>query len=265
MRTASENFDLAVTSTLDEGGPGYGKDFIKKCSVSPDAYVQSALQLAYFRDTKATEGVGKFEATYESSMTRMFLHGRTETVRPVTGDMCAFVRAMEDEGCPPADKLKALQRAAETHVTQFQNAMIGQGIDRHLFGLFCVSVAMGVDSPFLKAALSAPWKLSTSQQPQQQTELWDIKNKAWEDRISPGGGFGPVSPEGYGVSYMVSGEKEIFFHISAMKSVEGKPARTNVQRFRANLFGALTDMKKILSLATAAPSSGGAGGEKKKA
>ncbi|CAG2068280.1 unnamed protein product, partial [Timema podura] len=28
---------------------GYGKDFIKSCRVSPDAYIQLALQLAYFR------------------------------------------------------------------------------------------------------------------------------------------------------------------------------------------------------------------------
>ncbi len=73
---------------------GYGKDFVKRCKVSPDAYLQMAmqvrpgllsldvnhchhrfLQLAYYRDQ------GHFDATYESSMTRLFLHGRTETVR----------------------------------------------------------------------------------------------------------------------------------------------------------------------------------------
>jgi hypothetical protein len=39
--------------------------------VSPDAYIQLAMQLAYHRDQ------GRFDATYESSMTRLFLHGRT--------------------------------------------------------------------------------------------------------------------------------------------------------------------------------------------
>jgi len=285
----ADNFDLTVVSTLDAGGPGYGKDFIKKCSVSPDAFIQAAMQLAYFRDVLETDGAGRFDATYESSMTRLFKHGRTETVRPVTKPMKEFVRCMQDEGAAPGDKLSALQRAAEEHVNQFQAAMCGGGIDRHLFGLFCISVAVGVDSPFLKHALSVPWKLSTSQQPQGQTDLWDIKHEAWKQRISPGGGFGPVSPEGYGVSYMVSGEKEIFFRsfpclfslfvttrvlaptsllrglpplppslphlphplfcpkdISAQKTVDGKPARTNVQRFQRHLFSALTDMKNIL-------------------
>ena len=215
LRSESQNFDSCVVSTKDArcGGPGYGKDFIKRCSVSPDAFVQAAMQLAYWRDTAATDaaGVGKFEPTYESSMTRLFLHGRTETVRPVTEDMCAFVRAMVRLDATPGEKLRCLQAAAATHVAAFQNAMCGQGIDRHLFGLYCVSAGWGLEAPFLGTALSMPWKLSTSQQPQQQTALWDIKHPAWTDRISPGGGFGPVAADGYGVSYMVSGEREIFF------------------------------------------------------
>ena len=44
-----------------------------------------------------------------------------------------------------------------------------------------------------------PWKLSTSQQPQQQTNLWDIKDPKNAHRMSPGGGFGPVHDDGYGV------------------------------------------------------------------
>lgn len=51
----------------------YGKGFMKKCSVSPDAYIQMALQLAYYRDA------GRFSLTYEASMTRLFREGRTET------------------------------------------------------------------------------------------------------------------------------------------------------------------------------------------
>lgn len=39
-----------------------------------------------------------FCLTYESSMTRMFRDGRTETVRSCTSEAVAFVRAMEDAG-----------------------------------------------------------------------------------------------------------------------------------------------------------------------
>lgn len=68
----------------------YGKGFMKKCSLSPDAFLQMTLQLAYYRDA------GQFTLTYETSMTRLFLEGRTETVRPVTMESIAWVKAMED-------------------------------------------------------------------------------------------------------------------------------------------------------------------------
>lgn len=42
----------------------YGKNFIKSCNVSPDVYIQLALQLAYYRL------YGKLTATYESASTR---------------------------------------------------------------------------------------------------------------------------------------------------------------------------------------------------
>ena len=53
----------------------FGKDGIKKCRVSPDAFCQMAYQLAYYRTyTKVTP-------TYESCSVRQYLHGRTETIR----------------------------------------------------------------------------------------------------------------------------------------------------------------------------------------
>jgi len=58
--------------------------------VSPDSFIQQALQLAWYRDQ------GYVTATYESASTRGFLHGRTETIRSVTTDSRVFVRAMLD-------------------------------------------------------------------------------------------------------------------------------------------------------------------------
>lgn len=68
----------------------YGKGLMKKCRLSPDAFIQMALQLAYYRDA------GKFSLTYEASMTRLFREGRTETVRPCTIESAAWVKAMEN-------------------------------------------------------------------------------------------------------------------------------------------------------------------------
>lgn len=69
----------------------YGKGFMKKCRLSPDAYIQMALQLAYYRDA------GRFSLTYEASMTRLFREGRTETVRPCTIESAAWVKSMDDQ------------------------------------------------------------------------------------------------------------------------------------------------------------------------
>ncbi|TNN54296.1 Carnitine O-palmitoyltransferase 1, liver isoform [Liparis tanakae] len=141
----------------------FGKGKIKRCRVSPDAFIQLALQLAYYRE------------------------GRTETVRSCTNESSAFVRALE--AGEAADVCRHLfQEAAEKHQHLNRKAMTGAGIDRHLFCLYVVSKYLRVESPFLKEVLSEPWRLSTSQTPVQ-AELFDIVN--YPEYVSCGGGFGP--------------------------------------------------------------------------
>uniref|UniRef100_A0A8B9PK11 carnitine O-palmitoyltransferase n=1 Tax=Apteryx owenii TaxID=8824 RepID=A0A8B9PK11_APTOW len=120
----------------------FGKGLIKKAKISPDAFVQLALQLAHYRD------MGKFSLTYEASMTRLFREGRTETVRSCTVESCNFVRAMEDP--TESVSLKLLRVATAKHQLLYRLAMTGAGIDRHLFCLYVVSKYLAVDSPFLK-------------------------------------------------------------------------------------------------------------------
>uniref|UniRef100_A0A673XK26 carnitine O-palmitoyltransferase n=1 Tax=Salmo trutta TaxID=8032 RepID=A0A673XK26_SALTR len=161
----------------------FGKGLIKKCRTSPDAFIQIALQLAHFRDK------GRFCLTYEASMTRMFREGRTETVRSCTVETCAFVRSMVEDN-PRELRLKLLKEAATKHQQLYRLAMTGGGIDRHLFCLYVVSKYLGEDSAFLKEVLSEPWRLSTSQTPLQQVELFDLARHP--EYVSSGGGFGPV-------------------------------------------------------------------------
>jgi carnitine O-palmitoyltransferase 1 len=88
---------------------------------------------------------------------------------------------------------------------------------RHLFALYVVSQGTGLKSAFLVDALKEPWRLSTSQQPQQQTTIWNPSGKD-SHLVSYGGGFGPVTDDGYGVSYMVAGENLLFFNISCKRA-----------------------------------------------
>ncbi|GCB63304.1 hypothetical protein scyTo_0007374 [Scyliorhinus torazame] len=106
--------------------------------------------------------------------------------------------------------------AAKNHQHISRLAMVGCGVDRHLFCLYVVSKYLGVNSPFLQEVLSEPWCLSTSQTPIQQIELFDLVNHP--EYISIGGGFGPVADDGYGVSYIIVGENLINFHVSCKVS-----------------------------------------------
>ncbi|XP_022610423.1 carnitine O-palmitoyltransferase 1, liver isoform-like [Seriola dumerili] len=213
----------------------FGKGLIKKCRTSPDAFIQIALQLAHYRDK------GKFCLTYEASMTRLFREGRTETVRSCTMETCTFVRSMiRDE--TRDERLKLLKLAAEKHQNMYRLAMTGDGIDRHLFCLYVVSKYLGEDSAFLKEVLSEPWRLSTSQTPLQQVELFDLVRHP--EYVSSGGGFGPVADDGYGVSYIIVGENLINFHISSKHS----SPETDSHRFGANIKQAMLDILDLFQL-----------------
>lgn len=69
----------------------FGKEKIKTFKCSPDAFVQLALQFAYYKM------FGQPCATYESGSTRKFYHGRTETIRSCTSAALAFCQAMEGD------------------------------------------------------------------------------------------------------------------------------------------------------------------------
>lgn len=56
--------------------------------------------------------------------------------------------------------------------------------------------------------------LSTSQTPVR-GEFADIKKHP--ELLAAGGGFGPVADDGYGVSYIITGEDCIFFHVSCKR------------------------------------------------
>lgn len=60
-------------------------------------------------------------------------------------------------------------------------------------------------------------------------------------QLCPGGGFGPVSDQGYGVSYMLPGDAKLFFHISSKRSAEA----TDSSRFARLLFESLLEMQQL--------------------
>jgi carnitine O-acetyltransferase len=96
IQAATSQFDAAVAKhdLRVVSFEAYGKNQIKKFGVSPDAYAQMAIQLAYYK----MYGVSR--ATYESAQTKKYRYGRTETCRSVSVESVAWVKAMQEPLCP---------------------------------------------------------------------------------------------------------------------------------------------------------------------
>lgn len=213
----------------------YGKEVCKAAKCSPDGWIQMAMQLAYYRTQ------GRFDQTYESSMTRLFKAGRTETIRSVSKQSCAFVLAMQDPSKTKEEKLKLLREACDAHQKYSYDAMTGYGVDRHLFGLTVVSYGKKIPSPFLRAVFDRKWKLSTSQVLTRQVpnEFHPADTDVFH---TPNGGFGPVADDGYGVSYCVFGEKMFYFNVSSKKSC----GQTDSTKLLAAIYAALDDLGALV-------------------
>lgn len=110
----------------------YGSSTIKKMRLSPDAFVQMAFQATYYAL------YGKVECTYEPAMTKHFFHGRTDAIRTVSAESNMFVRKFFDLSYSDSEKLRYLSEACSKHAAQTKLSASGQGIDRHLYALFCI-------------------------------------------------------------------------------------------------------------------------------
>lgn len=196
----------------------YGSRFIKESvGVSPDAFVQMALQLAasrYFRTSAV--------ATYESTQTRQFLHGRTETTRSVSTHSLAFCRAVADN-LPSSRKIQLLRQACDAHTQYTRLAIDGMGCDRHFFGLqHCIQQSEAAPDLFRLPLFekSKRWLLSTSTLP----------------GTSPG--FGPVQEDGIGIGYDIASD-HIVLTCTCLR------AHNDAVRFRDAMGKALNDMMKF--------------------
>ncbi|KAJ3127115.1 Carnitine O-acetyltransferase mitochondrial [Nowakowskiella sp. JEL0407] len=197
---------------------GYGKNIIKKFRMSPDAYVQMAMQLAYYKM------FGTSRATYESAQTRKFQFGRTETCRSVSLESVEWVKAMESSASP-AEKAALGRKAIASHVAYMADCVEGKGCDRHLLGLkLLVDKNMEMPKLFKDKAfeISKHWNLSTSQ----------ITSEYYD-----GYGWGEVVPDGFGIAYMIK-EKSIHFNVVGRKAM-------NAERMRDFLGKALDDMRAV--------------------
>ncbi|CAH1373995.1 unnamed protein product [Tenebrio molitor] len=223
----------------------YGKDFIKSCKVSPDVYIQLALQLAYYRL------YGKLTATYESASTRRYRLGRVDCIRSASPEALAWVAAMaqpkeDDEAgkkvtfhlVSDEEKLKLWRDAVKQQTSEMVDNILGQGIDIHLLGLreaakeTSPTAAHPLPDLFTDYTykLANKFLLSTSQVATSTDSFM---------------GYGPVEPDGYGASYNPKSD-HIVFCLSAFWSSEV----TSTSRFAQALEEGLNLMQALLTRPT---------------
>lgn len=237
MLTASTDNYIKLNERLDliiQSAP-FGKGIMKKCRLSPDGFIQMALQLAFYKKRQ------EIPKTYEPATGRIFLLGRTDTVHPVSEFSKKWVESMNENSNATKEEKQLLLSKAVKSQTQFRlDATMGNGCDRHLFALYCASRELGMDPPMLFAdsAWMKDFKLSTSQTPTIIYNLMKGKGVIFEDGI---GGFGPQCDDGYGISYVIYGEDLINFSITSWKDNE----KTNSKEFADCINECLMEMKEL--------------------
>lgn len=184
---SNEDFVFQVLSFTD-----FGKEKIKSLGISPDSFIQIGIQMAQHK------AFGKAFNVYESVMTKQFLHGRTEAMRPVTHASLEFLRL-------PC--IETLKTASLKHVERINECKNGQGIDRHFFGLKKMHQQMFPEQPLPAIFTSPGYQVITANTYSTST------SSSLGMRYA---GYGPSTKEGFAVRYLIFNDK-INFIVSSRK------------------------------------------------
>ncbi|XP_067172132.1 carnitine O-palmitoyltransferase 2, mitochondrial-like [Apteryx mantelli] len=167
----------------------FGKDYIVKQRMSPDAIFQLACQITFYRQ------FGKVVPSYEACSTAAFKHGRTETIRPTSmlTKQCSQAIVEERRKRSVAELRNMIDECSKYHRRLQMEAALGNGFDRHLFALKHLAVSRGEPTPdfFLDTAY-------------QKINHNIISTSTLQSPAVNLGGFGPVVSDGFGIGYHVS-------------------------------------------------------------
>ncbi|XP_026825041.1 carnitine O-acetyltransferase isoform X2 [Ooceraea biroi] len=221
----SRNIDMECF-TFDK----FGADAIKAIKLSPDSFIQIAMQVTFYNLHE------KPPAHYESAALRRFINARTECIRSTCIESVEFARMMlhDANSKSKAQKKETMIRAINAHKELAGQAAMGQGVDRHLFGLKMIAQSEGMELPELYKDVSYTrstyFNLTSSQVPYKSASFMC---------------YGPVVPDGYGCCYNPR-PKDILFACSSFKSC----GRTSTRDFARVLQQTLCDMRAIGSEST---------------
>ncbi|XP_052440431.1 carnitine O-acetyltransferase b [Carassius gibelio] len=225
LEMAKQNLDILIND-LDINCfnfQRFGKEFVKQLKLSPNSFIQVAIQLAYYRVHS------EVCAACDIASLRMFQGGRTDYIRSPTNQMLSFIQAFDDDAMSREAKVQLLREAVDAYSILTEQSLKGQGIDRHLLGLKLQAIAEGLSVPriFMDTAygLATHWKLRTGQVP------------ANTDSVMC---FGPLVPDGYAVCYNPQPD-HVHFSITAFNCCE----ETNAEKLALTLERSLRDLQEL--------------------
>jgi hypothetical protein len=222
MQQAEQVIDQLINKTelLSLRFHKFGRDEIKQWGFSPDAIVQLAMQVTYVRL------YGAPACTYESVHTRRFRYGRTEAMRSVTPESVELCRQLQADSTD-AEKLEALKIAVSAHTQRIKACQQGRGVDRHLAALQLLAQLQGITPEIFQddayTQVLGKSVLSTS------SLAADMGIAAFC--------FGPVVEHGYGIGYLIEGDRLTFVVSSRYRQT---------QQFVEHLQQALLDLGKLM-------------------
>jgi len=201
----------------------YGKEWIKKQKISPDAFFQVVIQKTFYDLKKFIPKV------YESGMVAMYKDSRTETIRPVSKHSINFVKK------PTLENLKL---ACNEIVKYKTKVTLGQGADRHLFALYCVGKYLNQKFDLFEnfSEMYTMDNISTSAPP-----LMPVPPKFWAKQ----GGFGAQLPTGFGCCYYIM-PNTITMNVSSFKNVESDEIKVNCKEFSNQIHKNLIKFRQLI-------------------
>ena len=196
-------FELHVNNTQTRvlNFTSFGKEQIKKFAVSPDAFVQVALQLAEYKL------YGKLYSAYEAVMTRTFLDGRIDVLYTVSPESVAFIEKMQNDQCSAERKIEALIKATQKHSYRAKECRAGEGVYSHLLSLKYHYKAI---SP--KMGLNKIPEIFTDKGFQALTNSIVCTSTTSSYGVALAG-YGPIVDDGYGIRYFTR-DNNICFNIN---------------------------------------------------